>query len=120
MEWHSWFFDGLLGGGDWLLFACGLTAITALPLALRWVPPNRFYGFKTKFTLSDPAVWYAANAFMGRAMVAASIVSAAIIAYGPRYDTGGSAIALVMAPVAIATLAGLVYLRHLHETAQRR
>ena len=120
MRWHDWIFSALAGGDEWLLFVCGLTAITALPLALRWVPPNRFYGFKTKFTLSDPAVWYAANAFTGRAMVAASIVSAAIIAYGPRYGTGWSAIAVVMAPVAIATLAGFVYLRHLYETAQRR
>lgn len=106
---------------DWLLIGCVLSALTALPLAMRLVPPNPLYGFRTRFTRSDPAVWYAANAFAGRAMFVASLVSAAIVLYSPVRTAGGwTAIAIVMVPIALATLAGFVCLRHLRETAQRR
>ena len=107
--------------GDWPLIECILIAITSLPLALRMVPPNPFYGFRTPFTGSDPAVWYAANAFVGRALLAGSTVSAVALACSTgRLDGAWSAVAIVNVPAALATLAGFFYLRHLRETAQRR
>lgn len=106
---------------DWLLLACFLTAVTSLPLALRMVPPNALYGCRTRLTRSDPAVWYAANAFLGRAMFAGSIFSAAVLLYAPALPGNGwMPLAVVMVPVALATLAGFVYLRHLRETTERR
>jgi uncharacterized membrane protein len=110
-----------LGEMDWLLIACILTAATSVPLALRLIPPNPVYGFKTRLTRSDPGVWYDANAFVGRLMIAASIVSAAILLWSPlpRGEIW-LPLAIVCGPMVLVTLAGLVYLRHLKESAGRR
>jgi hypothetical protein len=40
--------------------------VLSIPLILRWVPPNRFYGFRVPATCSNRDVWYAANAPVGR------------------------------------------------------
>jgi SdpI/YfhL protein family len=111
-----------LGEMDWLLVACILTAVTSVPLALRLIPPNPVYGFfKTRFTRSEPRIWYDANAFVGRLMTAASIASASILLWSPL-PAGGRWLpaAIVCGPVVLVTLAGLVYLRHLKESAGRR
>ena len=33
----------------------------SIPLIMRKVPPNSFYGCRTRKTLSDPKIWYEAN-----------------------------------------------------------
>ena len=50
-----------------LFFGClGLLMIgIGAPLALERVPPNPFYGFRTKKTLSNPRIWYAVNRVSG-------------------------------------------------------
>jgi uncharacterized membrane protein len=45
-----------------------------IPLALRKVRPNPWYGFRTAKTLSDPAVWYAANRLAGVDLIVAGVV----------------------------------------------
>ena len=40
--------------------------VLMIPLMLRWVPPNRLYGFRIPATLRDKSVWYDANALTGR------------------------------------------------------
>ena len=120
MDSYLWVFD-LLPETDWLLAICIITALTALPLALRLVPPNCVYGFRTRFTRSSREVWYDANAFAGCAMLAASIASAFILLAGAaQLGNGWGPAAVVFVPMALATLAGFVYLRHLRETTQRR
>jgi len=121
MESHRWMFDWALAQGDWLLLVCLVGAVTSLPLALRMVPPNPFYGFRTRFTRSSREVWFDANAFAGRAMFAASVVSAFMLLAGlvPRGAPWGP-VAVVIVPMAIATLAMWLYLRHLRETQRRR
>ena len=52
-----------------LLFA-GL----GLPLARKKIKPNSLYGFRTKKTLSDPDIWYAANKVTGIDMILSGIV----------------------------------------------
>ena len=51
-----------------ILFAVvGLVLIgIGIPLVLRKVPPNIFYGCRTRKTLSDPKIWYEANHISGR------------------------------------------------------
>ena len=51
-----------------ILFAgVGLLFIgLSVPLILGRVPPNHFYGCRTKKTLSDPKVWYEANRVSGK------------------------------------------------------
>ena len=61
------------------LFMVGLS----VPLILRRVPPNPWYGFRTPKTLSDPSIWYPANQCAGRWLAASggSVGLAAIVAY---------------------------------------
>jgi len=49
----------------------------AVPLALRKVPPNRWYGFRTKRTLSDTQFWYEVNSRGGMNLVIASAIALA-------------------------------------------
>jgi hypothetical protein len=118
-HWH-WFWIGPALTTRWLIGLCLFTALTSLPLALRLVPPNAFYGFKTRYTRSHPAVWYDANAFVGRGMFAVSLLSAGVLASDPGSHEIWMEAAIVAFPLLAVTLAGLVYLRHLRETAERR
>jgi uncharacterized membrane protein len=47
-----------------------LMIVTSIPMILRKVPPNPIYGFRTRKTLSDPEIWYEANAYAGKLMFA--------------------------------------------------
>src|SRR5579871_4417957 len=40
--------------------------VLSIPLMLRWVPPNRIYGFRVPATCADRSIWYDANALNGR------------------------------------------------------
>lgn len=57
--------------GMMILFVCaGLLILgVSVPLVLRRIKPNRWYGFRTSETLADEEVWYAANAYSGRLSV---------------------------------------------------
>ena len=75
-----------------LMFALGI------PLALNLVPPNRFYGFRTRTTFSSLEAWYQINFATGLAMLGAAIVGGLLVlllSYGvielkpePRYILG--------------------------------
>jgi uncharacterized membrane protein len=49
-----------------------LLFIVALPLVIGAIPRNRVYGFRTRRTLSDDAVWYPVNRAAGIAIIIAS------------------------------------------------
>lgn len=96
-----------------------LIILVSIPLVLRRVPRNRAYGVRTPATLADDRVWYEANAFGGKALIASSIASAiAIIGFvnvdgvAPQTVLNGS-IACMAVPIAIAVIATLVYVRKL-------
>lgn len=59
-----------------LLLLCALTAIAGIPLILKLVPPNDYFGVRTESTLSRKNVWYEVNRFGGWALVAASLGTA--------------------------------------------
>ena len=56
-----------------LLFALvGILFIgLSIPLIRNRVPPNRFYGFRTAKTLSDPKIWYEVNHISGNDLLVA-------------------------------------------------
>lgn len=56
-----------------------LIFLLGLPLALKLVPPNRFYGFRTPTTFSSPEAWYAINFATGLALLGAGILSGLIV-----------------------------------------
>jgi uncharacterized membrane protein len=50
--------------------AIGIVLIlSSIPLLLRWVRPNRFFGFRIPATLRDESVWYDTNALCARHML---------------------------------------------------
>jgi hypothetical protein len=57
-----------------LLLSAVLLILFAVPLWMRMVPPNRFYGVRTRATLSDQQQWYAVNARAGFDLLASGIV----------------------------------------------
>ena len=52
--------------------------IVAIPLVMRKTPPNYFYGFRTRKTLSDSTIWYEANYLGGLNLLYASIAALCI------------------------------------------
>ena len=59
-----------------VLVVDALFVLISIPLVLRKIGPNVVYGYRSRATLSDPALWYEANALFGRRLIAASLVSA--------------------------------------------
>lgn len=95
-----------------------LLALLAIPLILRKVPRNVLYGYRTRATLSDDSVWYAANAHFGRGLLAASIATAAAIlilyraGVAPAFFLKASLAALV-GPLIVAIVATSRFIRAL-------
>jgi hypothetical protein len=102
------------------VLACdAVFALIAVPLVLRKIRRNFFYGFRTRATLADDFVWYEANAHFGRGLIAASGVSA--IAILLLYWKGGlspdaffkASIAALVVPSLAATIATFRFIRTL-------
>jgi uncharacterized membrane protein len=93
--------------------------VLSMPLILRKVPRNIVYGFRTCATLADDFVWYETNAFFGRGLVVASVISAVAVLtlYGvadvsQRFYFAATIGALVVPPL-VATLLTLRFARSL-------
>lgn len=69
-----------LGGGlFWAITGLyGVLVLATLPLLLRLVPPNRWYGFRLPGAQLDPKLWYELNALGGRQFIAALVICAAL------------------------------------------
>lgn len=59
------------------LVASVLMCLIAVPMALRKVRRNPWYGFRTPATLRKPELWYAVNATAGRGMFLTGLISLA-------------------------------------------
>jgi len=57
-----------------LLLSALLLILFAVPLWMRRVPPNRYYGVRTRATLGDEERWYAVNASAGLDLFISGIV----------------------------------------------
>jgi uncharacterized membrane protein len=53
----------------------GLAILFGIPMALQFVPPNRYYGYRTQKTLSSPSLWYRANRVAGWAMLLSGLAA---------------------------------------------
>lgn len=49
--------------------------LVSLPLVLKLVPLNRWYGFRTRRTLSNEDIWYEANYKGGMGLIVASVIA---------------------------------------------
>lgn len=49
--------------------------LLSIPLVLKIVPRNRFYGYRTPYTLSDDSKWYRTNAYFGQLLIISSLLA---------------------------------------------
>jgi uncharacterized membrane protein len=91
----------------------------SIPLLMRSVKPNHWYGFRTSKTLSSEPVWYKANAFAGALMLSFGIIYS--IASIKFYFLLGenplayalTCLAMLLAGLLVITLLSFHYLRSL-------
>jgi uncharacterized membrane protein len=77
--------------GLWPFVISGVFVVLGIPLAMRKVPPNGWYGIRTPETLSNTEIWYRVNALGGKATIAAGILSFLILLALNRFWTGDPA-----------------------------
>ena len=66
-----------------------LLAALSVPLIVRKIGPNPFYGFRVKRTLEEPAVWYPVNAYAAERLRVVGLgisVSASLLCFVPGID----------------------------------
>jgi hypothetical protein len=100
-----------------------LMILISLPLLYNAIGPNWLYGFRTRKTLSNPDIWYKANKYMAKELIAAGIVIillaiiTLLIHLKITMFTTIQAVALFLmvidVPLAIAVLRSALYLRKL-------
>ena len=77
--------------GLWPFVISGLFVVLGVPMSMRMVPPNRWYGVRTAETLSNSEIWYNVNALVGKAVIAAGILSFLILLMLNSFWTGDAA-----------------------------
>ena len=95
-----------------LFVSCAIIALVSVPLIMRWVPPNAWYGFRTATTLSSADIWYRTNTFAGWALLAAALTTVAVAWFVPGrlWLTWWFPAVALLGPLAIAVVVAFVYL----------
>lgn len=102
-----------------ILAVSALVMAIAIPLALRWIPRNVAYGFRTRATMSSDATWYEANAYFGRALLISTLCGAflAYVVYLVRPFSPAVflpvSVLILAAPTLVATVATVRRVRRL-------
>jgi hypothetical protein len=88
--------------------------VLSIPLAIGVIPPNRLYGFRTRRTFADEALWYRVNRMVGFGIMIASAIYA-VVAIKHPYDRDFSVWLLHLAafagPLALAIIVSGWYSR---------
>jgi uncharacterized membrane protein len=93
-----------------ILICSAVFGLISLPLIFRKVPPNPVYGYRTRITLSDEALWYEVNAYFGLRFLLSSLLPACIaVALFEWHGLSPQAylpvsVGLLLAPVVVAGL----------------
>ena len=101
-----------------------LLAAVSVPLILRKIGPNPWYGFRVRKTLADPAVWYPANAYAAKRLLVVGLgvsVSAAVLFLVPGIDLFGYSVAcegIGLGGLLVAVIQSFVHLRSLPGNAE--
>jgi uncharacterized membrane protein len=98
-----------------LLIPCIVILVAAVPMMLGLVPPNGFYGFRTRKTMSSPERWARANRFAGIALFLGAGLSIAVFMVNPALSSGRSllGVAVLIVPLAVAIAASFIYVSRL-------
>jgi uncharacterized membrane protein len=99
---------------------CVVFIVLSIPLILEKVPPNGLYGFRTRKTMSDTAIWYKANKFLGYSILLSSVLSLMVLALSdvlpgvlPQPVFIHYANMILIVPIMCALAASSIYLRKL-------
>lgn len=90
-----------VGSYSILFSVVGLVLIgISIPLIMRKVPPNSFYGCRTRKTLSDPKIWYEANYISGIDFCIGGLIvfvsSLAMLFLGQNIDANHAVVTLLI------------------------
>jgi len=96
--------------------------IVSIPLVLGWIPPNRFYGVRTRDTLDDDRLWFSGNRFGGAAILLSSTIYLLVAQWLPYRSTAPDHLAVgiahLLAFVAPQVIGLLATRRHLRRRAK--
>jgi uncharacterized membrane protein len=92
-----------IGIASVLLFAELLVATAAIPLILRRVVRNHWYGLRTAATLSDDHTWYEANAIAGWGLLGVGLLNGALT-IGWLAGLAGCSLLVVMLSLVVTPL----------------
>jgi len=72
--------DEIVPVGFMLFFVCtGLLLVgLSIPLLLRRIKPNYWYGLRVRKTLSDERIWYESNAYMAKWLLILGVIHAVV------------------------------------------
>ena len=92
--------------------------IISIPLVTGKIPQNRFYGIRTRKTMSDERIWYASNRFGGWLFILSSLIYFGIAAFVPYSDDSSSVnwwvhIGGLLLPLAVSILIIHLYTKRL-------
>lgn len=106
--------SGVLDGFMILFLCTGLLVVgLSVPMILRRVKPNPWYGFRTAKTLADERVWYEANAYSGFLLLVAGIVwvvAAVALRYVPAIGSDLLTYSVVYSLILLIGLLGVTVL----------
>jgi len=115
-------FMSIFDKGFFTILGCAaLLVLVAVPLALRKIPRNIAYGFRTRATMASDEIWYEANAHFGRGLIVSTLcgtfVAYLVYVYQPFSPDAflPVSILLLVAPGAIAALATASHVRTLRD-----
>ncbi len=95
---------------EYLAPVCALITIAvSIPMILRKIPPNYFYGVRTRKTLSDPKIWYEANYLGGLALTLSSLAFLFVWLFLMAFFDRDTATIIAMFCWIAFTAAGTVY-----------
>lgn len=97
-----------------------ILAVSGVPMALAWIPPNGFYGMRTRRTLLDRECWYRVNRFAGAAIVVAGFAIVGCARLLPAAAVDRWLPAILVAPIVAVLIASLVYERRACGARERR
>lgn len=67
----------------WVFAGIGIASMAvSIPMILRWVPMNRWYGVRTRRAFASDEAWYEINAFGGKAFFVFGLFLVAVAWFG--------------------------------------
>jgi len=81
----------------------------SIPLMRNRIPPNRYYGFRTPKTLSNPEIWYEVNRISGKDMFLAGalIIISSLMMFVFAQQQRSEQVAITLLLIMVFSLAGV-------------